>query len=64
MSKKMRGQKRKEVFEIIKKAKKEISLEEIKSSTNINYNTIRSSVIGLTKSGLIERIKRGVYKSR
>ncbi|MGF3573661.1 MAG: DNA-binding protein [Candidatus Bathyarchaeia archaeon] len=64
MSKKMRGRKKKVVFEIIKKAKKEISLGEIKSSTNINYNTIRSSVISLTKAGMIERIKRGVYKSR
>jgi len=63
MSKKMRGQKKKVVFETIKK-RKEISLEEIKSLTNINYNTIRSSVISLTKAGLIERIKRGIYKSK
>jgi len=63
MSKKLRGQNRKQVYEIIKKAK-EISLKEIKSSTNVNYNTIRSAVVDLTKSGLIERIGRGVYKIR
>lgn len=48
MNKNIRGKKRKEIFEIIKKAKR-ISLKEIKASTNINYNTVRSSVIGLTK---------------
>jgi len=48
---------------MIKKAKK-ISLKEIKASTNINYNTIRSAVIGLTNSGLIERIERGIYKPK
>lgn len=63
MNKEIRGKKRKEIFEIIKKAKR-ISLKEIKASTNINYNTIRSSVIGLTKAGLIERIDRGVYKAK
>jgi len=46
MSKKIRGDKRKEIYETIKKAK-EISLKEIKASTNINYNIIRSAVIGL-----------------
>ena len=63
MNKEIRGKKRREVFEIIKKAKR-ISLKEIKASTNINYNTIRSSVIGLTKAGLIERAERGVYKAK
>jgi predicted transcriptional regulator of viral defense system len=63
MSKKIRGDKRKEIYETIKKAK-EISLKEIKASTNINYNTIRSAVIGLTNSGLIERIERGIYKPK
>ncbi|MEM2946666.1 MAG: DNA-binding protein [Candidatus Bathyarchaeia archaeon] len=63
MNKNIRGKKRKEIFEIIKKAKR-ISLKEIKASTNINYNTVRSSVIGLTKAGLIERIDRGVYKAK
>jgi len=48
---------------MIKKAKK-ISLKEIKASTNINYNTIRSAVIGLTNSELIERIERGIYKPK
>ena len=63
MSKKIRGEKRKEIYDMIKKAKK-ISLKEIRASTNINYNTIRSAVIGLTKAGLIERVGRGIYKSR
>jgi predicted transcriptional regulator of viral defense system len=63
MSKKIRGEKRKEVYDMIKKAKT-ISLKEIKASTNINYNTIRSAAIGLTKAGLIERVGRGIYKSR
>ena len=63
MSKKIRGEKRKEIYEMIKKAEK-ISLQEIKASTNINYNTIRSAVIGLTKAELIERVGRGIYKRR
>jgi predicted transcriptional regulator of viral defense system len=63
MSKKIRGEKRKEIYEMIKKAKT-ISLKEIKASTNINYNTVRSAVISLTNSGLIERIERGIYKSK
>jgi predicted transcriptional regulator of viral defense system len=62
MSKKLRG-KRKEIYEVIKKSKK-TSLGEIRESTNINHNTIRSAVIGLTKAGLIERIDRGTYKAK
>lgn len=61
MDKEIRGEKRREIFEIIKKAKR-ISLKEIKALTNINYNTIRSAVIGLTKAGLIKRVDRGVYE--
>jgi predicted transcriptional regulator of viral defense system len=61
MSKKAREKKRKEVFEIIRKAKT-ISLKEIRASTSINYNTIRGIVIGLTNKGLIERVDRGLYK--
>ena len=61
MSKKIRGDKRKEIYEIIKKAK-EISLKEIRASTSINYNSIRGIVIGLTNKGLIERVDRGLYK--
>jgi predicted transcriptional regulator of viral defense system len=63
MSEKIRGEKRKKILEIIKKSKM-ISLQEIKKSTNINYNTIRSTVINLTKAGIIERVKRGVYKAK
>lgn len=63
MSKEVRGEKRREVFEMIKKAKR-ISLEELRASTNINYNTIRSAVISLTNAGLIERIERGIYKAK
>lgn len=61
MREKVRGEKRREIYEIIKKTKK-VSLMEIKALTNINYNTIRSSVISLSKAGLIERVERGVYK--
>jgi len=39
-----------------------MSLKQIQSSTSINYNTIRSAVIGLTNKGLITRVGRGVYK--
>jgi predicted transcriptional regulator of viral defense system len=63
MSEKIRGEKRKKILEIIKKSKM-ISLQEIKKSTNINYNTIRSTVINLTKAGIIERVERGVYKAK
>jgi predicted transcriptional regulator of viral defense system len=61
MNKEIRGEKRREIFELIRKTKR-ISLKDIKASTNINYNTIRSAVIGLTKAGLIERVDRGVYE--
>jgi predicted transcriptional regulator of viral defense system len=61
MSGKIRGKKRKEIYEIIKKAKT-ISLNEIRTLTTINYNTIRSAVINLTKAGLIQRVERGVYR--
>ena len=60
MSVEVRG-KRKEIYEMIRKAKT-MSLQEIKASTDTNYNTIRSAVIGLTNFGLIERIGRGLYK--
>jgi len=60
MSKKVRGEKRKQIYEMIRKVKT-ISLRDIRAATNINYNTIRSAVIGLTNSGLIERTGRGIY---
>jgi len=60
LSVEVRG-KRKQIYEMIKKAKK-MSLQEIKASTDINYNTIRSAVIGLREYGLIEWVERGVYK--
>jgi predicted transcriptional regulator of viral defense system len=63
VNKEVRGEKRREVFEMIKKAKR-ISLKELRASTNINYNTIRSAVISLTNAGLIERIERGIYKAK
>jgi len=62
MSVGLRG-KKKEIYEIIKNAKT-ISLVEIKASTNINYNTIRSSVVSLTKAGLIERVGKGTYRAK
>ncbi len=61
LSGKIRGEKKREIFEIIKKAKK-ISLKEIRALTDVNYNTIRSSVIGLTKAGLIKRTGKGTYE--
>lgn len=62
MGKKIRGEKKKEIHEIIKKRKK-VSLKNIRESTAINYNTIRSTVISLTKAGLIKRVGRGLYES-
>jgi predicted transcriptional regulator of viral defense system len=57
----LRGSKTKEVFEAIKKAGRPVSLNEIKASTQVNYNTIRSAVQRLAKQGLIKRIGRGIY---
>jgi len=51
----------KEVYKIIKKAGT-ISLKEIRSSTDMNYNSVRGAVIRLTNDGLIERVGYGVYK--
>lgn len=63
MSKKTRGKNKKEIYEIIKKAKT-ISLKEIRTSTTMNYNTVRSSVIKLTNAGFIKRVRRGVYRAK
>lgn len=60
LRKRLRGQS-KTIFEIIRPAG-EISLEELKDSTEINYNTIRSAVIRMTDQGLIERVGRGKYQ--
>jgi len=60
LSKRLRGQ-TKTIFEIIKQAG-EISLKELKGSTEINYNTIRSALIRLTNQGLIDRVGRGKYQ--
>jgi predicted transcriptional regulator of viral defense system len=62
MKREKRGQK-KTILDFIKR-KSEASLEDIRESTKINYNSIRSAVIGLTKEGLIERIGRGKYQIR
>ena len=51
----------KKIYELIKK-RETMSLKEIQSCTDINYNTIRSAVISLTNKGLIERVDRAVYK--
>jgi len=59
MTKKRGAQKK--IYELIKKREK-ISLEEIRSLTVINHNTIRGAVVHLTNKGLIERIGRGIYK--
>jgi DeoR/GlpR family transcriptional regulator of sugar metabolism len=59
----VRGEKRKQIHKILMK-KKKVSLKELRHSTKINYNTIRSTVISLTRNGLIERVERGVYKAK
>lgn len=61
MSEEIQGEKIGEVYETIKKAGR-ITLREIAASTDINYNTLRSSVIRLTKLGLVKRVERGVYE--
>jgi DeoR/GlpR family transcriptional regulator of sugar metabolism len=63
VSKKIRGEKRKKILEMIRNSQT-ISLQDIKKSTNINYNTIRSTVASLIKAGLIERVERGVYRAK
>lgn len=56
----LRGYK-KEVYELIREAET-LSLKEIRTKMGINYNTIRRTVIGLTKQSLMERVGRGLYK--
>lgn len=63
MSKKVHGKSRRQVYEMIEK-KGKASLRDIRAATGLNYNTIRSAVISLTKAGLIKRIERGVYQTR
>ena len=63
MGKKIRGEIRRKIYEIIKK-KKKVSLKELRASTQINYNTIRSTVISLTKAGLIKRVDKGLYEAK
>ena len=58
-----RGERYTEIYEIIKKAES-MSIAEIRELTDINYNTIRSTVIRLTNRGLIERVGWGVYKHK
>ena len=63
MVRKIRGEIRRKIYEIIKK-KKKVSLKELRASTQINYNTIRSTVISLTKAGLIKRVDKGLYEAK
>jgi len=58
----LKGRKTKEVFEVIKNVGKSVSIKEIRTLTNVNYNTIRGAVQRLAKQGLIKRVDRGVYK--
>lgn len=58
----VRGEKTEKVYETIKKADEPVSIGEIRSSTDVNYNTIRGAVQRLTKQGLIERVEKGVYQ--
>jgi len=62
MAERIRGEK-KRIYEIIK-SKENVSLKEIRVTTNINQNTIRSAVVGLTNAGLIERVGKGTYKAK
>ena len=50
-----------EVFELLED-KKDMSIEEVKSSIQANYNTVRSALIRLTNLGLIDRVGRGEYR--
>jgi len=63
MSKMKRGWRMKKIYEIVKE-KKRVSVREIMDSTDINYNTIKSSLITLTNQGLIERIGKGKYQHK
>lgn len=46
----------------IVKDRKKVTVEELRKLTDVNYNSIRSSLIRLTSLGLIERVDRGTYK--
>ena len=50
-----------EIYSIVKERKK-ISVKELRKLTDVNYNSIRSSLIRLTSFGLIERVERGTYR--
>lgn len=56
----MRGQKG-QIHDAIRKAKT-VTVDELRASTSINYNTIRGILVALTNAGMIERVERGVYK--
>jgi len=60
-ARKIYGKNRLAIYDIIRK-KGTISLEELRNTTSINYNSIKSAVIGLTKAGKIKRVKDGVYE--
>lgn len=49
------------IYELIRK-NETMSIREIQSSANMNYNTIRSALVGLTNKEWIERVGRGVYR--
>lgn len=42
--------------------RKKVTIEELRKLTDVNYNSIRSSLIRLISLGLIERVDRGTYK--
>lgn len=50
-----------EVYELFED-KKKMSIEEVRSSIQANYNTVRSALIRLTNLGLVKRVGRGKYK--
>jgi len=63
MKEKVREEKKRQIYKIIKREKK-VLLKELRHSTKINYNTIRSSVIRLTEAGFIKRVGRGLYEAK
>lgn len=57
----IKGEKTKKIYEIIEKTERPLSLKELRTLTNLNYNTIRGTVNRLVKQGLIKRVNKGVY---
>ena len=50
------------ILEILRKANKEVSLEDIKKRSGFNDKKVRNIIFRMHKLGKIERADRGVYK--